>query len=131
MQDMTIQDIMNELEVAKHNFEQADAVAKSCKQELEVYRNLAADKLAELGLKTAKGDNLTLSLVEKPSFRVTDPDVLIEWLNEEPTIDPRQYIRLDARAIDSLAKEARKKTGEILPGGQFITTESLSVREAK
>ena len=128
---MELKDLLAELARSKHNYQQADKVAKECKEELDAARQMVADKLAELGLKSAKNDDLTVSVVQRPSFKVTDQEAVIKWLEDEPTVDPRQYIRVDARGIEVLAKEALKATGELIPGGEFVSSEYLSVKEAK
>lgn len=128
---MEIKDLLAELARSKHNFAQADKIAKECKAELDAAKQMVADKLADLGLKSAKNDDLTVSMVSKPSFRVIDQEAVINWLEDEPTVDSRQYIRVDARGVEALAKEALKSTGELIPGGEFVSSEYLSVKESK
>jgi len=128
---MEIKDLLTELSRSKHNYQQADRIAKECKAEYDAAKQMVADGLAKLGLKSAKNDDLTVSIVSKPSFKVLDQDALIHWLEDEPGIDARAYIRVDARGVEALAKQALKENGELIPGGEFMSSEYLTVKEAK
>lgn len=128
---MELRDLLELLARAKHNYAEADRVAKECKQELADLKQLVADALVDTGLKSAKTDDLTVSMVQKPAFKVTDERALINYIDDEPTLDLRSYLRLDLRSVDTLAREALHKNGEVIPGGEIVTSEYLSIKENK
>lgn len=131
METMSLEDLMGELEMAKHNYEAAQKVAVECKDHLDSVKQVMIDKLAELGLKSAKSDKMALSIVQKPLYRIVDPTSLSTWIENEPTLDSRVYFRLDPYAVTQLAREAQKQQGRLIPGVEQATTEYLSIRETK
>lgn len=88
-------------------------------------------KLHEMGLKSAKGEDFTASVVEKPTVVVKHEQSVIDWLKNTPDIESDRYIGLKTTEFQSLAKSMLKGTGEVIPGTEVEVRESLAIRANK
>lgn len=129
---MEIKQLLELLAWQKQSYEECKQEYDEAKEKLDITKQLLMDKLAEIGLKSAKNDELTVSIVSKPYFKVLDQTAAMDWLKDEPEVDERVYIKtiVDSKALEGLAKEVLKKTGEIIPGSEFVSSEYMSVRKA-
>jgi hypothetical protein len=96
------------------------------KQEL---RKVLMDTLQAAGLRSAKTDTFTASMSARPSIQVSHEQSVLEWLREAPDIEADAYIGLKKAEFKSLAMTLLKQTGEVIPGTELITNESISVRK--
>jgi hypothetical protein len=85
-------------------------------------------KLHDMGLKSAKGEDFTASIVEKPTIVVKHEQSVIDWLKNTPDVEPDRYIGLKTTEFQSLAKSMLKGTGEVIPGTEVEVRESLAIR---
>lgn len=105
---------------------------KELRAEADTLKQEVAEDLREFGLKSAKSEDgkYTAFFGARKSLSVDDPKQLREWL-EENEIDAWLYFNPNKDAIKTLAKEALKKTGEIIPGTSETETESFTIKENK
>jgi len=88
-------------------------------------------KLHDTGLKSAKGNTYTASIAEKPGVIVTHEKSVLDWLKESPDVEADAYIGLKVTPFKTFALQVMKTTGEVIPGTELQTTESLSIRANK
>lgn len=67
---------------------------------------------------------------ERKSLQVVDEDILLEWLDEN-VMDPGAYLKPDPIALKALAAETLDATGELIPGLETVSTETISIRKSK
>lgn len=67
---------------------------------------------------------------ERANIRITDDSKVREWMvaNDFP-LD--EYLRIDARRLDVVAKARLKEDGEIIDGCELDITESVTIRQEK
>lgn len=80
------------------------------------------------GLKSAKGQDFTASLIETPRIVIRHEQSVIEYLRSTPDIEADRYIGVKSTEFQSLAKSLLKGTGEIIPGTKVEVRESISIR---
>lgn len=70
-------------------------------------------------------------IVRRTTPVVTDMEALADWFaaNGYPA-SAYQKVELDLEHIDKIAKDTVADTGELLPGLEYRTTESLSIRSS-
>lgn len=126
-------DLIQQYITDKEDFERAKLVQDEYKADMEATKAAIRAKLEELGMKSAKTDLGSVSVVEKPKLAIVNEAQVIQWMKEEPTIEEDLYMSLNKRALEPVLKEWVKQTGEVVTGVESQTTEYLSVRpkEAK
>lgn len=82
------------------------------------------------GLKSLRNDHLSASIAQRPRITITNPSEVIIWL-ETNHYDANEYLRLDARMVESLALGKLKSSGELVEGTSVERIEYVSVKEAK
>jgi hypothetical protein len=87
--------------------------------------------LREMGLKSAKGQDFTASIAEKPTIIIKNEADIIDWLQNTPDVESNRYIGLKQTEFKSLAQAMLKGTGEVVPGTEVEVRESLSIRANK
>jgi hypothetical protein len=87
--------------------------------------------LREMGLKSAKGQDFTASIAEKPTIIIKNEADIIDWLQNTPDVESDRYIGLKQTEFKSLAQAMLKGTGEVVPGTEVEVRESLSIRANK
>lgn len=85
-------------------------------------------ELQSSGLRSAKGDDFTASIAQKPTVVIKDEQAAMDWLKEAPDVETDVYIGLKATEFQSLAKSVLKGTGEIIPGTEIQIRESLAIK---
>lgn len=89
------------------------------------------EELHAIGLKSAKGEKYSASISKKLDIAVTHEQSVIDWLENTPNVESDAYIGLKVTSFKPLALKVLKETGEIIPGTETVTKESLSVKENK
>lgn len=128
---MTISELIEQLGVNKTLANETYTAYKKLKDAEEALKMQLHSKLLETGLKSAKGDKYTASITEKPSIVINHEQSILDWLKESPDVEVDAYIGLKATPFKSLAMQVLKETGEVIPGTELQTTESLSIRANK
>ena len=108
--------LMEELGKLRLETESAYETYRIKKMELDSLKTQLIEELEKIGLKSAKTDKITASIVQKPSIMVTHEESVIDWLQNNPDIEPDLYIGLKKSSFDPLAKQWFAKTGEAIPG---------------
>lgn len=112
---------------------QAEAY-KSYKQLKEAEEGLKLEltnKLQEAGLKSAKGEKYSAIITARSDIVITHEQSVIDWLKESPNIEEDAYMGLRLANFKVLANQVLKQTGEVIPGTDRVTKESLSIKENK
>lgn len=84
--------------------------------------------LKESGLKSAKGDDYTASITEKPTVVIRDEKALMKWLETAPDVEAEFYIGVKKDAFRTLAQSMLDQSGEIADGTDVEIRESLAIR---
>lgn len=104
---------------------------KEAEQEVDEARAELESLMRSKGLKTARTEKFVSVINQRPHIEITHEPSVIQWLQEEPNVEADVYIGLKKKAFDTLAKTVMKKTGEVIPGTNYETRESVSVKLAK
>lgn len=123
--------LLNELGEARNDSHNAYERYKELKGIEDQVRYELEAALHGIGLRSAKGENFTASIVEKPTIVVKSEVTVIEWLKESPEIESDRYIGIKAAEFKSLAESLLKGTGEVVPGCEVEVRESLAIRANK
>jgi len=123
--------LMEELGKLRLETESAYETYRIKKMELDSLKTQLIEELEKIGLKSAKTDKITASIVQKPSIMVTHEESVIDWLQNNPDIEPDLYIGLKKSSFDPLAKQWFAKTGEVIPGTETQVSEYLSIKTNK
>lgn len=116
------------------NKKQAANLYKSYKQLKEVEEVLKDElmlRLRENGLKSAKGEEYSASISERSDVVVTHEQSVIDWLRETPDVEEDAYIGLKTTNFKQFARQILKDTGEIIPGTDVVSADSISIKENK
>lgn len=113
----------------------ADALYEQVRElraEADTVKQEIAEDLRELGFKQAKSEDgkYVAFFGERKALAIEDPQKVRDWMQAN-NIDERAYFTPDKRAIDTLARQALRETGEIIPGTQLGATESFTIKENK
>ena len=121
--------------------EQLGELKKTRNNHYKKYKDLEEQELAlksqlteilnSTGLKSAKGDKYMASISEKADLVVSHEQSVIDWLNETPNIETDFYIGLKKTEFKQFAKGYFKETGEIIPGTETVTKQTLTIKENK
>lgn len=109
----------------------AEATASVIKAEKEQLTDEIMEALKGASLKSYKHSDLgTLSLVQRPTVKVTDPAKVAFWLKMNG-FDLEQYQKLDSLRVRPVLEEAAIAQGEVIEGAEIETNEYLSLRKPK
>jgi len=128
---MTIPELMTELGKLRLASDEAYEEYKIKKMEYDSMKLQLLETLEATGLKSAKTDDYTASIVTKPSIIVTHEESIIEWLKDNPDVEEDQYIGLKQSSFKPLASQWFAKTGEKIPGTETQVSEYLSIKNNK
>lgn len=120
---------MSELGRLKAESESAYEDYKIKKLEYDSTRHQLMEALLATGLKSAKTDDFTASIVAKPNIIVTHEQSVIDWLKKNPDVESDMYIGLKQSSFKPLAKQWFTKTGEVIDGTEVQTDEYLSLKD--
>lgn len=123
--------LITELGVARQATSNAYEAYKELKSFEDQLRYELENELHTVGLKTAKGNDFTASLMETPRVIIKHEGSVINWLRNKPDIETDRYIGLKATEFQTFARTYLKGTGEIIPGTDIEIRESLSIRANK
>jgi hypothetical protein len=109
----------------------AEATVSVIKAEKEQLTDEIMEALKGASLKSYKHSDLgTLSLVQRPTVKVTDPVKVAFWLKMNG-FDLEQYTKLDSLRVRPVLEEAAIAQGEVIEGAEIETNEYLSLRKPK
>lgn len=128
-QDMNVSELIESLGETKKF--QAEAYKKYQEfKDIETELKLElTSKLHTLGLKSAKGEDFTASITEKPRIVIKNETAVMEWLKNTPDVEADFYIGVKGREFQALATQMLKESGELADGTELQMTESLAVRQ--
>lgn len=121
-------DSLGKARIASTNAYQSYREVKDSEDQL---RYELEQELRSIGLKSAKGQDYTASIIEKPTVVVRNETEVIGWLNNTPDIESDLYIGLKPVQFQSLARSILQGTGETIPGTEVEVRESLAIRSNK
>lgn len=129
-QPRTLRDVMDELAKARAQYKEAQDYARSVGGQIGSLREELEAMLRELGLKNASTEDgqLTAFFSKRVRANVFDPDDTKKWLEQNGMI-VNDYFTPHSTRLASVAKSALKETGEIVPGIELLTDETLSLRD--
>lgn len=128
---MTIAELLKELGENKKQSNEVYKTYKALRADEDLLKTELMVQLRDAGLKTAKGQDFTASIAEKPTIIVKHEQSVLEWLKNTPDIESDLYIGVKAQAFNTLATAMLKNTGELIDGTELETRESLSIRRNK
>jgi hypothetical protein len=128
LSNLSISSLIEFIGKTKAQGAEAYKIYKEVKESEEQLKFVLMEKLKEVGLKSAKGEEYTASLSEKPRVVIKDESAVIEWLKNAPNVEEDFYIGVKRTEFQSLATSLLKETGELIDGTDVQVTESLSVR---
>jgi len=83
---MTIPELMSSLGKLRSESDELYETYKIKKMEVDSMRFQLLEALEATGLKSAKTDDFTASIVSKPNIIVTHEESVIDWLKHQPDI---------------------------------------------
>lgn len=128
---MDIANLISSLGELKKAQAEAYKTYKGMKEAEDSLKAQLIEQLQVVGLKSAKGDKYSVSISSRSDVVVTHEQSVIEWLKTSPDVETDAYIGLKMTPFKVLAKQVLKDTGEIVPGTNLKTIESISVKENK
>lgn len=108
--------------------------AKDARQEFDAVKNEVAVELTAMGSdKTKPYAGVYATISRKTVPWISDSEELLHWFiqNDYPERDYMTDPQPDLEKIAQVATEVLEEGGEIIPGLDFRTVESLSVRTVK
>ena len=96
---------------------------------VEEKRFMLQRELEKIGLRSAKSANFGVSTVTKKNIAVTNEHLVMEWLKDTPDIEGDLYIGVKLTPFKQLADQVLKQTGEIIPGTELNTKETISIKK--
>jgi hypothetical protein len=130
--DLTeIQAMLDRLTQLGEEYAQEKAIADDIKDDIDLLRHDILLAMVDNKLKSLKNDRLQVSVKSVPTVAISDQRAVIEWLDENPDYDPADYIRLDKRMVDPIIKNTLKTDGEVVPGTEITTVETIAVSQLK
>ena len=127
----TVSELIGHIGQNKKRQAEAYREYKDLKEIEEVWKNELMRKLQEVGLKSAKGEKYSASISSRTDIVVTHEQSVLDWIKETPNIEADAYIGLKKTEFKTLAKTLLKDTGEVVPGTELTTIESITVKENK
>jgi hypothetical protein len=127
----SLSNLITELGLARTAAAEAYKTYKKLKEQEDGLRAALFEELHVTGLDSAKGSDFTASIRKEPTFIVKNETSVIQWLRETPDVDEDVYIGLKKPEFKSLAKTILTQTGEIIPGSEYLISESLAIRANK
>lgn len=127
---MKISEHLEKYTKAKHEADEAYQKYAEKRDKADALKAALWEQMQKIGVDSVKSTVGTASVRRTQGFQITDMDLVRNWLMDNG-IDETPYIKFNKTGIDSLLATALKKNGELVPGTQLVTTEALSIREAK
>lgn len=125
---MSIKELLSALGENKKKSGELYALYKAMKTEEDVLKEELMASLKATGLKSAKGEDYTASISEKPNIVITSERDVMDWLENTPNVEADFYIGVKKPEFKTLALQVLKDSGEIINGTDLQTTESLAIR---
>lgn len=126
-----VSELVDQLGVLGQQSKAAYEAYKAIEDKKTYLRAQLTAELAEAGLKSAKTDIYTASIVTKPSIVINHEQSVLDWLRETPDVDTDVYIGLKKTEFKTLAMAMLKETGEVIPGTDIVEAATISIRANK
>lgn len=101
---------------------------KDLKQQEDLLKKALLEELRAAGLMSAKTGQFTASISQRKNIVVQHEQSVLDWLQNTPDVETDQYIGLKKAEFKTLAMAMLKNTGEIIPGTDLETNESITIR---
>ena len=128
--EMSVADLINAIGENKKIANDLYGQYKTYKDEEATLKNVLGDKLASLGLKSAKGSDYTASIAESPTLVIKDEAQVIAWIKDKLPNEVDYYIGIKKTEFNSLAKTVAKEA-KTIDGTELVINESLAIRANK
>lgn len=130
-QTQSLSELVSRLGVARR----ASQEAYEYYQQLKALENLIREELHMAltlsELRSAKGKDFTVSIASRKRIIVKNEFEVIDWLKSQPDLEYDQYIGLKSRPFDVFATSLLKGKGELVPGTDTVSEESLVIKKNK
>jgi len=120
-------DIVRSLGLARKTTQSAYKDYQFYKHLEDALREELETLLYVMDLRSAKGEDYTASIAEKPTVVVRDEAAIVDWLQNTPDVEYDQYVGLKRAEFRSLADSMLKNTGEQIPGTEVEVRKSLRI----
>lgn len=131
MPNSSLSNLLTELGLARQIAAEAYKEYKQLKEQEDGLRAALFEELHAVGLDSAKGSDFTASIRKEPTFVIKHEPSVIQWLRDTPGIEEDVYIGIKSPEFKTLAKTILTQTGEIIPGSEYLISESLAIRANK
>ncbi len=128
---MNLSELLDKLGTARKEAADTYKFYKEQKQVEDDLRSELLITLREIGLKSAKNKDFTVSIAETPTIVIRDEHAVMEWLQNTPNVESDFYIGIKKTEFNTLAKQMLKETGELANGTEVEFREALSIRASK
>jgi hypothetical protein len=125
---MKVTELLNELGKIRSEANELYSSYKELKEQETKLRADLVGVLSDLGLKQAKNDDYIASISLVPKVVIKDELSVMEWIYKNLPDQQEQYIGVKRTEFGLMAKAMLKDIGELVPGTDVESTESLIVK---
>jgi|FreactcultureFD7_1027221.scaffolds.fasta_scaffold00292_12 chromosome segregation ATPase len=125
---MKVTELLNELGKIRSEANQLYSSYKELKDQENRLRADLVGVLDDLGLKQAKNEDYIASISLVPKVVIKDELSAMEWIYKNLPEQQEQYIGIKRTEFGLMAKVMLKDIGELIPGTDVETTESLIIK---
>ena len=125
---MKVTELLNELGKIRSEANELYSSYKELKEQETKLRADLVGVLSDLGLKQAKNDDYIASISLVPKVVIRDELSVMEWIYKNLPDQQEQYIGVKRTEFGLMAKAMLKDIGELVPGTDVESTESLIVK---
>lgn len=123
-------DLESELTIIANLKAEIDAV-KPLKAQLEDHKAVVFTLMQGARSKRTEATAGVYALrIEKVGDVITDEELVIAWL-EDNGYPASDYMKLNPAAVEKIADDVLKLSGEIIPGRDKVVSETLQIRSVK
>lgn len=131
MKNLTLPKIVEQVGKLSDRRKEVYRQYQELKAQEDAWKTRLIEEFQSIGLRSAKTNDFTASMVSKPGISIQHEQSVIDWLKNAPNIETDQYIGLKKTEFKSLAMSLLKDTGEVVPGTELVNTEYLSIKAVK
>lgn len=128
---MELNTLLDKLSATQAQYNKARETADRILQDVNALKEEVHIKLNELGLRSARNEDYTVTIASRRNYVITNEQDVINWLKEQPNLELDMYIGVKKKELDVLNKHLEKTTGEIPTGVEPLSKEYISLRKAK
>lgn len=128
---MNVSEVIQELGDLKQLSSAKYQEYKALKDTEDNLKELLQAELDKSGLKSVKGKHYLAAKTSRTDIVVDHEPSVIEWLENTPDIEADAYIGLKLANFKQLATKVLKDTGEVIPGTETLTKDSITIRRNK